>query len=236
MICGKALEVMGATEPGIVTLIYMDPPFFTGRDFKAFDDRWESMEAYVAFIKAHAMKARELLNDRGNFVLHVDPHASHYLKVALDEVFGSANFRNEIIWAYASGGASKRHLSKKHDVLLWWSKTDNYCFNILREPYATPDVQGRPGFHPEGRMITDVWNISFISTTAKERTGYPTQKPVALLKRAVEVWSNPGDVVADFFCGSGTTGDAAMTLGRPCLLSDENPEAVRITRERLSGF
>lgn len=234
--CLEALEAIRTVPHESLTLCYLDPPFATGRDFGDFDDRWESLETYVEFIKVHAQAIRPLLNDRGNFILHVDPRTSHYLKVALDQVFGTENFRNEIIWSYASGGASKRHLSKKHDVLLWWSKSDNYHFNVLREPYATPGVLGRQGFHPEGRMITDVWNISFISTTAKERTGYPTQKPLALLKQVVGVWSNGGDVVADFFCGSGTTGVAAALLGRSFLLADRNPRAIEITRERLEGI
>lgn len=234
IILGSADEV-GLFYPGEpIELIYADPPFNTGKKMNDFDDRWPSLPAYVEFVRDFAVSARALLSDTGNFILHVDPRTSHYLKVEIDGVFGEGNFTNEVIWSYSSGGASKKHLSKKHDVLLCWSKSKNNTFNVLREPYATPGVEERAGFHPDGRMRTDVWDVSFISTTSKERVGYDTQKPVTLLRRVVETWSNPGDLVADFFCGSGTTGVAALQLGRRAFLSDRNPRAVEIAKERCA--
>ena len=169
-------------------------------------------------------------------LVHVDWRASHYIKLSMDrmEQFGYGNFKNEIVWKYNSGGASKRHLSRKHDTILWYVKGDgDYTFNILREPYATPDTEGRPGFHPDGRMLTDVWDIPFLSTTSGERTGYPTQKPLKLLERVVEVFSNPGDTVLDGFCGSGTTGLAAKRLGRNSILVDAGGEAVKVSKKRI---
>ncbi|MGW8178999.1 MAG: DNA-methyltransferase [bacterium] len=217
-----------------VDLIYIDPPFNSNNDFGHYDDRWPSMADYLSFLLPRITRGVCYLRDGGNLLIHVDWRASHYVKIAVDRIMGYENFHNEIVWRYNSGGASKKHLSRKHDVILWWSKGDGYTFNVLREPYATPDVQGRAGFHPEGRMLTDVWDIPFISTTSKERTGYPTQKPLNLLRRVVEVFSNPGDLVLDGFCGSGTTGVAAKLQDRDCILVDESPEAVRIAKERLA--
>lgn len=218
-----------------IDLIYLDPPFLTQRDLADFDDYWRDIDSYTEFIKRQLTVWHGKLKPTGNLILHLDWHASHYAKVEGDEVFGYENFRNEIVWSYNSGGASKRHLARKHDVLLWWSKSDGYTFNVLREPYATSNVGGRAGFHPEGRMLTDVWRIPFISTTSKERTGYATQKPVKLLERVVEVFSNPGDVVLDPFCGSGTTGAACATLGRNAILMDSNARAVELTQGRLGA-
>ena len=232
---GDGLALLTFLPEATVDLIYMDPPFFTQKNHGEFDDRWSSLEEYVAFISQYAQAACDLLRPTGNFILHVDPRSAHYLKVAIDQIFGYQNFGNEVVWHYSSGGAGKKTLAKKHDTLLWWGKTPERTFNVLREPYATQGTEGRPGFHPEGRMLTDVWDISIISTTGKERTGYPTQKPLRLLERVVEVWSNPGDLVVDPMCGSGTTGMAALSLGREFLLNDKNLEAVRISQERCGG-
>lgn len=223
-----------AELPEQIDLVYADPPFNTGTDFAAFDDRWDSTTAYLNYVGPRLERCWDHLRDGGNMIVHVDWRVVHYLKVYIDRFAGAANFHNEIIWSYNSGGASKQHLSRKHDTLLWWAKGPHYPFNVQREPYATPDVADRPGFHPEGRMLTDVWAIPFISTTGKERTGYPTQRPVALLDRIVAIFSNPGDLVVDPFCGSGTTGVAAKRAGRHCWLIDINPEATEVTGRRLA--
>ncbi len=221
-------------DPGVkVDLVYLDPPFNSDRDFQQYDDRWSSMDEYLGFLVPRVKHCKSLLETNGNLLLHVDWRASHYLKVELDKFFGYDNFKNEIIWQYNSGGASKRHLSRKHDVILWWGFGD-YTFNVKREPYATPNVEGRKGFHPDGRMLTDVWNIPFLSTTSSERCGYPTQKPLALLERIIQVFSDDGDIVLDGFCGSGTTGVAAKKLDRQYILCDENPEAIKTVEERLA--
>lgn len=215
-------------------LVYIDPPFNSNNDFGHYNDEWASMEDYLTFLIPRISRCYSALREGGNLLVHLDWRASHYVKVAVDtHIANYEDFRNEIVWQYNSGGASKRHLSRKHDVILWWSKGSGYTFNVLREPYATPDVKGRPGFHPDGRMLTDVWAIPFLSTTAKERTGYPTQKPLALLERVVKVFSNPDDLVLDGFCGSGTTGVAAKLNGRDCLLVDKGAEAVKVARKRI---
>jgi site-specific DNA-methyltransferase (adenine-specific) len=217
-----------------VDLVYLDPPFNSNNDFGQYDDRWKSMDEYVDFLIPRVMRCASLLKEDSNLLVHLDWRASHYIKVALDKELGYDNFKNEIIWQYNSGGASKRHLSRKHDVIMWWGFGD-YTFNIQREPYATPNVSDRSGFHPDGRMLTDVWNIPFLSTTSKERVGYPTQKPITLLERVIEIFTNPGDVVLDGFCGSGTTGVAAKKLGRKYLLVDQNPDAVKTAEKRLAN-
>lgn len=215
-------------------LVYMDPPFFTQKNHGDFNDKWENLDQYITWLRKIVGSWYLVLKaSHGSLVLHLDQRASHAAKLMLDDVYGPKNFRNEIIWSYNSGGASRRHLSRKHDTLLWYTADDNYTFNPMREPYATPNVAGRPGFHPEGRLLTDVWNISIISTTGKERLGYATQKPVALLDRLVKILTDEGDWVADPFCGSGTTGIAAVQNHRSAYLSDINPRAIELTRYRM---
>lgn len=218
-------------------LIYIDPPFNTGKQQQgsqgSYHDRWLSTGDYLDWLMPRIEKMWTALRKEGSLVVHVDPSISHYVKVALDLTLGEEHYRNEVIWAYNSGGASKKHLSKKHDTLFWYAKSKDSTFNVLREPYASTKVEGRKGFHPEGRMLTDVWNISFLSTTSGERTGYPTQKPLELLKRVIQLWSNEGDWVGDFFAGSGTTGKAAQILRRPFILADNNISAIETMKARL---
>lgn len=223
--------------PPPFALTYMDPPFATG--FRRttttsnlfYPDPPKNPDEYVRWLRPYLKYAQR--NTFGNVVIHIDPRMSHYVKVEMDSLFGQDNFRNEIIWSYASGGAPQRKLASKHDTLLWYTTSIDYAFNIHREPYATPDVQDRPGFHPDGRMLTDVWNISIMATTSKERTGYPTQKPLPLLERLVTVLSDPHDWVADPFMGSGTTGVAALRNQRNFYGCDINPEAVKIATKRM---
>ncbi len=228
-------DILTCPLPYNLNLCYLDPPYNTGTNFGAFNDQWANIDAYTAYLTPRIKRCWDHLAEGGNLIVHVDWRAVHYLKVAIDQFANPNNFHNEIVWAYNSGGASKRHLSRKHDTLLWWAKGEGWTFNIQREPYATPNVEHRPGFHPDGRMLTDVWNIPFISTTSKERTGYPTQKPVALAERIINVFSNPDDLICDPFCGSGTTGVAAQQLGRRFYLVDINPDAIATAEQRLSG-
>lgn len=226
---------LGLKELGVADLVYLDPPFNTNRDFDSFNDQWGTIDNYIEYMIPRLAVCINSLKPDGNFLIHTDYRTSHYLRVLLDGRFGYDNLMNEIIWQYNSGGAAKTHLARKHDTILWYvADRKNYTFNILREPYATPDVQNRPGFHPDGRMLTDVWNIPFLSTTAKERTGYPTQKPLALMERILEVFTNPGDTVIDGFAGSGTTGVAAEKLDRNSVLVDENPAACELIEKRLA--
>ncbi|HXS12619.1 MAG TPA: site-specific DNA-methyltransferase [Acidobacteriaceae bacterium] len=169
--------------------------------------------------------------------MHLDPREVHYAKVMLDQIFGRDGFRNEIIWAYDYGGKPRDRWPAKHDNLLWYSRSPTrYTFHydaIDRVPYMAPSLVG-PEKAARGKIPTDVWWITVVPTNSREKTGYPTQKPLKLLERIVRVHSNPGDLVLDFFAGSGTTGQAAANLGRRFLLIDSSPDAVRVMRKRLA--
>ena len=159
------------------------------------------------------------------------------VKVMLDRIVGRASFQNEIVWAYDFGGRSKKRWPRKHDTILWYSKDpDDYTFNydaIDLVPYMAPGLVGEEKAR-RGKTPTDVWWQTIVPTNGKERTGYPTQKPLAILNRIVAVHSRPGDRLLDFFAGSGTTGEAAVRAGRSCTLVDSNPDALRVMAERLA--
>lgn len=235
VIQGDALNELNQMKTGSIDFIYVDPPFNTGRKRKDYADSWGHPRDYANWLNPVIHQWHRVLTPTGGLVVHLDYRATHYVREMIDAKFGWTNLQNEIIWSYSSGGASKKHLSRKHDNLLWYTKMrDNYTFNEMREPYATPNVDGRKGFHPNGRLLTDVWNIPIMSTTSKERVGYDTQKPLKLLDRVIKLFTNPGDTVLDNYCGSGTTGVACAALGRNAILIDNNPDAVRITQARLS--
>jgi len=245
--CGDNLEVLSMLPEKSVDLIYADPPFFSNKNYEiiwgdgaeqtAYSDRWKGgISVYIEWMKERLWQCYRVLKDTGSMYLHCDWHANAHLRILMDRIFGENNFQNEIIWCYASGGASKRRFARKHDNIFYYTKTDSYTFNVMREPYATPDVEGRMGFHPDGRMLTDVWPISFLSTTSKERTGYPTQKPEALLRRIIEASSNKGDTILDLFCGCGTTLSVAHQLGRKWIGIDVSPVACTLMRNRLNGI
>jgi site-specific DNA-methyltransferase (adenine-specific) len=218
-------------------------PRFGGRTYRevlrsdaasmAFDDAFDD---YLAFLEPRLVEARRLLTPTGSFFLHVDPRESHYCKVLLDAIYGRASFMNEIIWAYDYGARPRSRWPAKHDVILWYAADPaQYTYNydqIDRVPYMAPRLVG-PEKAARGKTPTDVWWHTIVSPTGKEKSGYPTQKPLALIERIVRVHSNPGDRVLDFFAGSGTTGVAAARLGRECLLIDSNPDAVEVCRRRL---
>jgi len=228
-----------------IDLIYADPPFFTRRKHAAFSDVWPGgIGAYVDWLAVRIREMHRLLKPSGSLVVHCDWHASHYIKVALDGIFGYERFVNEIVWCYKSGGASpKRRFSRKHDVLLWYAKGADYYFaapreksyNRGRKPYR---FAGVPEFEDENGWYTvvgmkDWWEIDMVGRTSGERVNYSTQKPLRLLERVVEACCPADGVVADFFCGSGTAVVAAEKLGRGWIACDESAEAVRLTRERL---
>lgn len=261
---GDNLEVLSQFQDGAFDLIYIDPPFNTGRTqartklktvqdengdrvgFKgkryrtvklgtsSFED---SFDDFTAFMEQRLREAHRLLSPSGSFFLHIDCRESHYCKVLLDRIFGRESFMNEIVWAYDYGARSKRKWSAKHDNILWYAKNPgHYTYryeDIDRIPYMAPGLVG-PEKAARGKTPTDVWWQTIVSPNGKEKTGYPTQKPVAILNRIIRVHSNPGDRVLDFFAGSGTTGEAAAHLGRRAVLVDNNPEAIRVMFRRLA--
>ena len=253
---GDNLPFMSSLADGCCDLIYLDPPFFTGRrrgtsrGQESFADQWDGgLESYLAFLQPRLAQCCRLLVEHGTLYVHLDWRAVHHVRVLLDAVFGYENFLNEIIWHYRTGGVAKRWFGRKHDTILAYAcRIGRHRFNVQHDgvfrtdglkyaadgrPYKSTK-KGRLYFNPLGPMMTDVWDIPFLSTVARERTAWPTQKPLALLERIIRAGTNPGDLVADFFCGSGTTLVAAQALGRRYLGCDASEEAVRIARQRLS--
>lgn len=244
-------------------LIYIDPPFNTGKTQQrtlirakannegkrvgfgnrkyitesqkspAYTDRFDD---YLTFLRPRLEQAFRLLTPDGSFFIHLDYREVHYVKVMLDEIFGRECFMNEIIWAYDYGARSKRYWSRKHNNILWYVKNpNNYVFNyteIDRIPYMAPSLVGKEKAE-RGKTPTDVWWITIVPTNSKEKTGYPTQKPLKLLERIIRVHSLPNDWILDFFAGSGTTGVAAKKLGRRFVLIDNNPHAIETINKRL---
>ena len=198
-----------------------------------FEDRFADLPAYL---EPRLREARRVLRPDGSLFVHLDPRESHYVKVLLDAIFGRASFVNEIVWAYDYGARTRRRWPAKHDTILWYAKDPGrYVFDYAamdRMPYAAPGLVG-PEKAARGKTPTDVWWQTIVPTNGRERTGYATQKPLAILSRIVAVHSRPGDLVLDFFAGSGTTGEAAARLDRDFILVDSNPEALRVMRKRL---
>lgn len=246
-------------------LIYIDPPFNTGKtqrrqriqavadptgerigfgerkyrvtilDSPAYQDAFED---YLGFLEPRLREAHRLLTPDGSLFVHLDYREVHYVKVLLDTIFGRDCFMNEIIWAYDYGGRSKNRWPPKHDNILWYAKDpENYIFQyeaVDRIPYMAPSLVGAEKAE-RGKTPTDVWWMTIVPTNSKEKTGYPTQKPLKLLERIIRVHTQPGDWVLDFFAGSGTTGEACARLGRRFVLVDNNPEAIAVMCERLTG-
>lgn len=263
---GDNLEVMKyLSENGYrekVNLIYLDPPFFSNTDYSlktakekekvtVFSDFSDyDREAYLSFLGDRLAVMRELLSPDGSIYLHLDWHAVHYAKVLMDRIFGSGNFRNEIIWHYYLGGKSRRFFARKHDTILFYTKSDRWKFNSLKVRRRLDYVPGLPARSSTGHEIPDttgkddagwysivtaddVWEIPGVFNLSREYTGFPTQKPVALLQRIIEASTDGNDLVADFFCGSGTTLLAAQNTGRRWIGSDLSPIAVNTSMLRL---
>jgi len=264
IVCGDNLAVLRRLDDGIARLVYIDPPFNTGRtqerrrlrttrdeagDRTGFQGRryrtevlgsaaWrDAYDDYLGFLAPRLEEARRILAPDGSLFFHIDAREAHYCKVLLDEVFGRASFLNEIVWAYDYGGRPRSRWPAKHDTIFWYARDPgSYVFrydDIDRVPYMAPGLVGAAKA-ARGKTPTDVWWNTIVSPTGKEKTGYPTQKPLRILERIVRVHSDPGDLVVDFFAGSGTTGEAAARLGRGYLLVDSNPEAVRVMARRLA--
>jgi site-specific DNA-methyltransferase (adenine-specific) len=260
---GDNLTVLKIIPDSSVQLVYIDPPFNTGREQQRFKvttkrnnegnrigfkgERYETVKStvlsyddqfanYWEFLEPRMEEAFRVLNNSGTIYLHLDYREAHYAKVLLDALFGPECFLNEIIWAYDYGGKSKSRWPAKHDTILVYVKDPkNYYFNseeVDREPYMAPGLV-TPEKIERGKLPTDVWWHTIVSPTGKEKTGYPTQKPVGILRRIIQASSKPGDVVLDFFAGSGTTGFVANELGRRFILVDQNPESIQVIKDRL---
>lgn len=249
-------ELAGELE-GAVALVYLDPPFGTGRDFGAYDDRWPDRASLLAMLRPRLSLLHRLLREDGSILVHVDHRIAHGVAALLDELFGAGDrdpsrgapapgFRNEIIWTYGLGGSSSRFYPRKHDVIFWYTKGSSWYFDPPRMAARSVRMRGQekkqldvfvgpPQVDDDAPVLADVWDVPAINNMARERTGYPTQKPLALLERLVVAHSRPGDLVVDPFCGSGTTLVAAQRLGRAGLGVDASAEAVRVARGRLEA-
>jgi len=246
--------MLGYLPDEVIDLVYIDPPFATGLFRKSpkgdegpggYEDSWDSVEEFVDWIEPRLRELWRVLKKNGNLVIHLDSRAIHHLRIWCDREFGVDRFENEIIWHYTGGGRSRKRFSRKHDVLLWYSKGPKRTFNIdaIREPYEPTSGYAKGGIvskkgrkympHPDGKPADDVWNIPIINPLSSERTGYPTQKPLKLIRRVVNALSNKGDVVCDVFAGSGTTAAACSMDDRRYLCCDSNPDAIGVMLDRL---
>jgi site-specific DNA-methyltransferase (adenine-specific) len=264
IILGDNLDVLPRFADGTFQLIYIDPPFNTGKqqtrrtlattpdvdgDRTGFQGKRfattllaESSYAdefgdYLGFLQPRLLEARRLLADSGTLYFHIDYREAHYCKLLLDEIFGRDNFLNEIIWAYDYGARSKRRWPAKHDTILVYVK-DVACYHFDPEEVDREPYMAPGLVTPEkaakGKLPTDVWWHTIVPTNGAEKTGYPTQKPEGILQRMVLASTRPGDLCLDFFAGSGTLGAVAAKTGRGYVLIDSNPEAVEVMRRRLS--
>lgn len=269
LICGNNLDVLATMEKESVDLIYIDPPFFSNKNYeiiwgdeaeiRSFDDRWEGgMNVYIDWMKDRIIELHKILKPAGSFYLHCDWHAGHYLKVMCDEVFGYNNFRNEIIWerSTASGGkAGGNKFVPAHDTIFMYVKSDKFYFERQYIPYTKEYVSERFKYtdkdnrryrlqlgdrkqyldESKGKPVSDIWtDIYPINPMAKEKLGYPTQKPEALLERIIKASSNKNDIVCDAFCGCGTALAAAHKLGRRWIGIDISPSAVALIKNRMN--
>lgn len=257
------LEALRAIPDGVVNLAYIDPPFATGATQRLASIRtgsgdatrqgfggrtyryevirelaWQDdlpLDVHLQALHARLVELHRVLGPAGTLHVHVDWRTVHHVRLLLDEVFGAERFLNEIVWAYDFGGRARDRWPRKHDSILWYAKGEAWTFErdaIERLPYMAPGLVG-PEKAVRGKLPTDVWWMTIVPPGGRERTGYPTQKPVRLLDRIVRAASREGDLVLDAYAGSGTTGVAAAALGRRYLLVDRNPEAVAIARRRL---
>lgn len=270
LILGDNLAVMSSlisALEGKIQLIYLDPPFYTNRKYRArigrgedsrkpaewtlaegYPDSWPDLDAYLDFLYQRLILCHRLLAPNGSLYLHLDWHANSYARLLLDEIFGPERLLNEIIWTYHGPSPIRTAFNRKHDTLLAYVKGNDYVFNSedVRQPYNPATVQTfkaspKAGFGKipdleRGKVPEDWWYFPVVARLHKERTGYPTQKPEALLERIIRASSNPGDLTADFFCGSGTEAVVAARLGRHFIGCDNTFRAVHTARARLCAL
>lgn len=245
VVSGDCLGWLDCVESGSVDLVYIDPPFFTQRNFGDFDDRWDSMDAYIEWMRLRVQELHRILKPTGSILLHCDWHASHRLRVMLDDVFGEQNFINEIVWVYKSGGATNKRFARKHDNIYFYSKSKKFTYNQSTErSYMRKGSGKNPAqtyYEDDNGIYTlvngkDWMEFGMLATSSKERLGCKTQKPEPLIKKLIKSCSNKNDVILDCFGGSGTTGAVAYKLGRRFIVGDKSVKAVNVTRRRLSDL
>ena len=268
LICGDCFTELKKIEESSIDLIYLDPPFFTqetqrlksrkGTVQYSFNDKWANIKVYVDYIKERLQQCHKVLKDTGSIFLHCDRSASHYLRIALDEVFGYENFQSEIIWSYKRWSNAKKGLLNAHQVIFFYSKTKNFKFNAIYTDYSPTtnldqifqkrarDKNGKTIYKQEnfnvvlldkkkGVPLSDVWEIPYLNPKAKERVGYPTQKPILLLERILQLATDKEDLVLDPFCGSGTTLVASKLLDRNFIGIDISKEAINLAEHRINN-
>ena len=267
IIFGDNLPVLQNMPSEHVNLIYIDPPFntgkaqrrvtlqtvhdeengdrvgFQGKRYKTIklgaSEYKDAFDDFLEFLEPRLCETYRVLRPDGSLFFHIDYREVHYCKVLLDNIFGRDCFMNEIIWAYDYGARSREKWPAKHDNILWYAKDPENCtFNyeeMDRIPYMAPGLVGEEKA-AKGKTPTDVWWHTIVSPNGKEKTGYATQKPLGIVQRIVKIHSKPGDLVMDFFAGSGTLGEAAERLGRNWILVDNNPEAIRVMARRLAPY
>jgi site-specific DNA-methyltransferase (adenine-specific) len=265
---GDCRKVITQFPDNLVDLVYFDPPFCTQKKYSQlsrdkvqkfeFDDYFDSLEEYLLFLKQVLLECRRVLKDTGCIFLHCDRTASHHIRLVLESVFGTENFQSEIIWCYKRWSNSKKGLLNSHQMIYFFSKTDQFKFNILYGDYSPTtnldqilqerirdengistykrDDNGEiiRGKAKKGVPFSDVWEIPYLNPKAKERCGYPTQKPVLLLDRIIKIASDEDDIILDPFCGSGTTCVSAKRLNRQFIGIDASWDAVKLTQKRLN--
>lgn len=246
---GDAIEQAANMAPGRAQLVYLDPPFFSGKLRRnraggpAYEDRWPGgMAEYLAFLRRLIGAAKPLLAPTGVIALHLDWRASHHGRLELEQAFGHESFVNEIIWAYRTGGAGKRSLARKHDTICVYAAGATWKFHPQREKSYLAHRYGFSNIeiHQDERgpytwaNMRDVWEIPALRGNQREAAGYPTQKPLALMTRIIECFSDPGDLVVDLCCGSGSTLVAAAQCGRNAIGVDASADAVAMARQRLN--
>ncbi len=262
LFCGDNIEILRDHIPDeCVDLVYIDPPFFSNRQYaviwgdeaerRSFEDIWEGgIESYVGFMESRLYELRRILKPTGCIYVHCDWHASHRIRILLDKIFGENRFQNEIIWYYRGGGVSKKYFGRRHDNIYLYAKSEISRFypDAVRTPYSDDSAdrlrykarsfRGSKIYdtyeqNPDGKHPDDVWEMQPIMPSAKERLGYPTQKPEKLLERVIKASSREGDLVLDCFCGCGTSLAVAQKLNRKWVGIDISYTAIEMVRERL---
>lgn len=251
--CMDNLELMKQIPDNYIDLIYCDVLYGTGRKFDDFQDLKPDRQIIEDFYISRIKEMHRILKNTGSIYLQMDYRISHWIRIIMDDIFGYENFRNKIVWKYGLGNArTETNYLDKHDEILYYSKTNNFTWHLqrgevtpqMKAKYCHWDEQeqkyymnnkGRRYYLKGGKKLENVWDdIPNMASTSKERVGYDTQKPKALIERIIRASSNEGDIVADFFCGSGTTGVVAKELGRNYIMCDINEKAVEISKKRLS--